>query len=187
MKIRSGFVSNSSSASFIVEVKGECKEIFNVLYENLDAFKTEGCKELLEKKLKFHKEFKTPKEDDSESKKNMFKYDVQELEDKIKNLEDYKELSWREINKIEEGKEKQLIKYRQNKHKEETVKDSLSALKWHVSIIDDGYVSFNVGGPICYSGWGNISHRKELLELVAFFTFMKYDIRTRIESHEGSF
>ncbi len=53
MKIRTGFVSNSSSASFVVEIKmkgtekrGRTREWEDLLanfYDNLESFSKEGC------------------------------------------------------------------------------------------------------------------------------------------------
>ena len=173
MKIRSGFVSNSSSASFIVEVKGNFKELVPALYENI--FTVERCISLLEKELEMGLHWKKLKKDD-----------VDRLERRIQELKNYKPIDWIKIHGTN-IKEEELARYREKRHQQKVVKDAIDALRWNVSQIDDGYVSFNAGGPSCYNGWENIALHREFIELIGFFTFMRYELRTRIEYHEGSF
>ncbi len=102
MKIRKGFVSNSSSASFIVEVEMEEDDygrydhdkIFRSLYENMETFSTEGCKKLLEGRLEYEEKYNMPKEDAEDWKKKMYLSDIEDLKKRIKELEEYKDPDW---------------------------------------------------------------------------------------------
>jgi len=183
MKIRQGFVSNSSSASFIVEVNSKPKDLKRALYENIESFSVEGCKELLEKQLKFKKKYQTPTKECSDSDINMYNYDLDELEKKIKYLEEFEEPDRYEMRSIEDEKEREMAEWRYKRHQEKVVEDALLALRWNTCMIDDGYFSINAGGPIIYNGWENIAMHAELMEVVAFLAFMKYDFRTRIENY----
>jgi len=184
MKIRKGFVSNSSSASFIVEVKGTFNDLIPVLYENI--FTLEKCISLLEKKIEMDQQWKVPTKDASDRQKAFFLDELNQLENRIQELKNYKPIDWIKI-KGTNIKEEELARLKEKHHQKRVVKDALEALNWTVSQIDDGYVSFNAGGTSCYNGWENIVLHKELIELIGFFTFMKYELRTRIEHHEGSF
>lgn len=179
MKIRIGFVSNSSSASFVVEVKGEKEKIFNSLYKNIQSFQEEGYKKLLEQALKWDEDNLTRELTDTERK--MTEYSIKEHKESLKMLAEYVKPEWGDILKIKDEKEKSFAIWKEKHHIEKVVKGVLRLERWYCSYIDDGYISFS-DSTIVYDGWESISNRKTLVEMLAFFMFMKFEVRTRIES-----
>ena len=184
MKVRKGFVSNSSSASFIVEVKGESKKIFNTLYENIESFQEENYKKLLEENIKWKK--KKLEGDLKEFEKKTVERQIKEYEQEIGYLERHKQTDWKKVYEDTDKHRKELEVYRYNSHARRVVEGVLDLKRWCYSQIDDGFMSFSDSCTI-YNDWGDISRRKDLIEILAFFKFMRYDVRTRIESHRGSF
>jgi len=202
MKKRTGFVSNSSSASFIVEAEGSWKDILFSLYHNTELFSANGCIKIIKNKINFIKKYNKPPEDAEEWKKKTHTETLKGLQKTCKNIKKQEFEMWEDhvsgFIKLKKRKDKWAQNLTDEKikkmsqgivrdHKIEAVKEAINALNWNLSLIDDGFVSFNVGGPSCYNGWEDIERREEFIKLVAFLTFMKYNLRTRIESHKGSF
>lgn len=176
MKVRQGFVSNSSSSSFIVEVKGDQENILNSLYENIEYFQEENYKNLLEEAITRIKNKLKKELSDSEK------------EDLGYNLEEYK-LSLDVLNNFVinirpsdlKTSDNEYYIWKEKKHIKDVVMGVLMLLGWSCSKYDDGYISF-ADTTIIYNGWESISPRKTLIEMLAFFVFMKFEVRTRIES-----
>jgi len=181
MKIRTGFVSNSSSASFVVEVKGEKENIFNSLYENIESFQEKSYKSLLETALKWEEKKLTGELSDNEKKTVM--YFIEDYKRTLKELEEYIKPDWREIMKIEDPEEKEFAVWKEKRHAEEVVQGVVRLKHWCLRSIDDGYISFS-DSTIIYNGWEDITNRKTLIEMLAFFVFMKFEVRTRIEGDD---
>ena len=178
MKIRKGFVSNSSSASFVVEVKGEKEKVFNSLYENIESFQEENYKKLLETAIKWEENKLTGELSDNEKKR--VEYFIDDHKRTLKELEGYVKPEWGEILKIEDPEEKEFAIWKEKRHAEEVVEGVVRLKHWCLRSIDDGYISF-ADSTIIYNGWEDITNRKTLIEMLAFFVFMKFEVRTRIE------
>ena len=209
MKIRSGFVSNSSSASFIVEIKmdneskgkrkTEWEDLLATLYDNV--FPKEKCLEIVEKRLKFFKEYRKPVEDATALEIKKYEYQIKNLEEDLESIEKSDKDSFSDLvenYKVARASEawcqkltdEDITKYslsilRDNKAK--AVRCTMNALRWTLTMTDDNYFCINIDGPSCYNGWEDIIMRNELVELVAFLQFMRFDFKTRVISHEGAF
>mgnify|MGYP003585758093 FL=1 len=180
VKLRRGFVSNSSSASFIVEVKGDTDDILWAMYENIEAFQEESYKELLLESISFE-EKKFQNSSMPEYEKKFILHTIEEAKNTISYLDSYVKPSWSDFEKIKDTEEKEFALWKEKDHGKSVVRGVLGLKRWHCSTIDDGYVSFS-DSTLMYNGWENIAPRKTLLEVLSFFTFMRYSVRTRIES-----
>lgn len=210
MKIRTGFVSNSSSSSFVVEIKvsgderRDWKNLLATFYENLESFSKEGCLKIVEKRLESFKKYNKPPEDLNTSEKDLrhHKYQIEIFEKAIETIErsdkdDFKKLvaSYKVNRAAGERWSKNLTDEEINEFsrrivrdlKAKAVKEAFNANHWALTMTDDNYLCIEVDGPCCYNGWENITMHKDLLELVAFLQFMKYEYKTRVISHEGAF
>ena len=158
------------------------------MYDSIPAFSTEGCLELVKKSLNFYEEYHKPKDTASDGEKRSYEYITTDLKEMVEYLEKYEEPDWYENKKLTD-KERELKIFEYDRHRIKVVEAAISALRWNMSIVEDKerYVCFDVGGPICYNDWHDVRIRKEFLELIAFFNFYNYDIRTRTVHHQGSF
>ena len=178
MKIRSGFVSNSSSASFIVEIKSDSfQNLCTRLQESLPMFSKENVLSKLNEKKEYIEKFQNEKEKE---------YSLKEVDRVIQEINDFKELSYSDEIKLSK-KERSFYWYKRKKHQERLVDALVFAKHWSLYRLDDGYFGINFGGPSIYNDWGEIRMHKEMMEIVAYCAFMKHDFRTRIENHQGSF
>lgn len=177
--MRLNFVSNSSSASFVIEVKGEKENILNSLYENIEDFQEENYKELLKKALEWEQNKLT--KELTKTERSVTEYTIEEYTRSLNELEEYKKISWSDLQKIEDPEEKSFAIWKEKNHIEKVVMGVLDLNRWHCGSIDDGYISF-ADSTSMYNGWENIAIRKTFIEVLAFFVFMKYEVRTRIES-----
>jgi len=187
MKVRSGFVSNSSSASFIVEVKtptrDDMKKLCYALYDNIPCFSDDGCKDLLEKRLNFYETYKKPKDDAPDNVKRSYQREIDHIQKELDYLRNYVREEYKFSNEKLAIENNKIISIRENKHKEKVVEIAVDALHWNFSLDTINGINYTVidaGGPIIYNDWHDVRVRKNYMELIAFLKFYNYDINIRV-------
>jgi len=126
MHVRNCFVSNSSSASFIVEVKGEKENIFRALYENIETFQEDSYKELLAEAIKWQ-EKKLDREGIEQAEIIRLERTIFMYRDTLKNLEEYKKP---DLSGIKDEKEKYFALWKIKNHEREVILGVISSRRW---------------------------------------------------------
>lgn len=182
MKIRSGFVSNSSSASFIIEVKADTYEdLACMFHSNMEMFERRNVLKILDSRIKREEDAINEKPELAESYD--VKYRLQELKRRKSEIENFQEKEYGELVKLNK-KDQEHYRFSERRYRVHLFDTFLYLHYWSACKVDN-YFSINVGGPIIYNGWEDVTNRKEFIELIAFCAFFKKDFRIRVEEDCG--